>query len=81
MHLHPFKIIYIYTKHEKYCKGLVIILITWCTPIGLAIFLSGDCHLFVMERLAWTFDPKSDTVWSYTPGRVIHGGKVKGEVP
>ncbi len=24
----------IYTKHEKYFKGLVIIVITWCPPIG-----------------------------------------------
>ncbi len=24
----------IYTKHEKYFKGLVIILISWCPPIG-----------------------------------------------
>ncbi len=29
MHLHLFKMIYIYI-HEKYFKGLVIILITWC---------------------------------------------------
>ncbi len=28
------KIIYIYTKDATYLKGLVIILITWCPPIG-----------------------------------------------
>ncbi len=45
------------------------------------ISLSGDCHLVVVERLAWSCDPKSDNVWSYAPGRVTHGGKVKREVP
>ncbi len=34
MHLHLFQQNNIYTKHEKYFKGLVIILITWCPPIG-----------------------------------------------
>ncbi len=51
------------------------------TPLEYCIHMSpGDCHLVVVERLAWTCDPKSDTVWSYAPGRVTHGGKVKGEV-
>ncbi len=40
--------------------------------------LSRDYHLVVVERLAWSCDPKSDTIWSYTPDRVTHGGKVKG---
>lgn len=43
--------------------------------------LSRVCYLVVVERLAWSLDPKSYTVWSYAPGMVTHGGKVKVEVP
>ncbi len=40
------KIIYIFTKHYKYFKGLVIILITWCPPIGW-------CHRALAQSRLW----------------------------
>ena len=37
--------------------------------------------LFFLEKLVSSKEPESYAVWSFAPGRVTHGGKVKGEVP
>ncbi len=52
MHLHLFKIIYIYTKHERYFKGLVIILIIWCPPIGWCPRALAQSRLWIIRCCA-----------------------------
>ncbi len=66
---------------------IIIIVLIVCVPVCMCVcvcvcvcVLSGDYHLVMVERLACSCDPKSNTVWSYTPDRVTHGGKDKGEV-
>ncbi len=56
MHLHLFKITYIYTKHETYFKGLVIILITWCPPIGWCPRALAQSRLWIIRPWLYDFD-------------------------
>ncbi len=55
-------IIYIYKKHEKYFKGLVIILITWCPPIGW-------CPRAIAQSRLWIIRP-----WLYEKNTVEVNG-------
>ncbi len=59
MHLHLFKIINIYTKHEKYFKGIVIILITWC-PL-----LAGVYSTCIYSAVKLSNNPNTKNVYIY----------------
>ena len=45
------------------------------------ILFSLDRYLVVVEKLVSSDEPESYAVGSFAPGRVTHGGKLKGEVP
>ncbi len=49
-------IIYVYKKHEKYFKGLVIILITWCPSIGWCPRALAQSRLWIIWL--WLYEKK-----------------------
>ncbi len=76
MHLHIFQLC-IYKKHENYFKGLVIILITWCPPIGWCPRSLAQSRLWIIWCCAQFWPLPNYHVPSIGRFRVRCGGGVR----